>query len=121
MHSLNDTIIALTTPQGVSALAVIRLSGTDAIKITDKVFTGKKLQAQSSHTVHFGTIGTGSKTLDEVLVTVFKEPNSFTKENSVEISCHGSPVIVREIIKLFATRCAFGRTRRVYQTRVFKW
>lgn len=101
MHpSSNDTIIALTTPQGVSALAVIRLSGTDAIKITDKVFSGKKLAAQPSHTVHFGTIGS-DKTIDEVLVTVFKEPNSFTKENSVEISCHGSPVIVREIIKLF--------------------
>jgi len=101
MHASNDTIIALTTPQGVSALAVIRLSGVDAIKITDKVFTGKKLEAQTSHTVHLGTIGTATKTIDEVLVTVFKEPNSFTKENSVEISCHGSPVIVREIIKLF--------------------
>ncbi|HCZ37833.1 MAG TPA: tRNA uridine-5-carboxymethylaminomethyl(34) synthesis GTPase MnmE, partial [Cytophagales bacterium] len=101
MHTLNDTIIALTTPQGISALAVIRLSGVDAIKITDKVFTGKKLAAQPSHTVHFGTIGTSTKIIDEVLVTVFKEPNSFTKENSVEISCHGSPVIVREIIKLF--------------------
>ncbi len=100
MQHLNDTIIALTTPQGVSALAVIRLSGIDAIKITDKVFTGKKLETQPTHTAHLGTIGT-EKTIDEVLVTVFKEPNSFTKENSVEISCHGSPVIVREIIKLF--------------------
>jgi tRNA modification GTPase len=100
LTSVNDTIIALTTPQGVSALAVLRLSGTDAITITDKVFVGKKLEAQPSHTVHFGTIGI-DKPIDEVLVTVFKEPNSFTKENSVEISCHGSPVIVREIIKLF--------------------
>ncbi|MBX2894186.1 MAG: tRNA uridine-5-carboxymethylaminomethyl(34) synthesis GTPase MnmE [Cyclobacteriaceae bacterium] len=99
--SPNDTIIALTTPQGVSALAVIRLSGADAIKITDKLFTGKKLVAQPSHTVHFGTIGNEIKTIDEVLIAVFKEPNSFTKENAVEISCHGSPVIVREIIKLF--------------------
>jgi tRNA modification GTPase len=100
LASVNDTIIALTTPQGVSALAVLRLSGADAIKITDKVFVGKKLEAQPSHTVHFGTIGI-DKPIDEVLVTVFKEPNSFTKENSVEISSHGSPVIVREIIKLF--------------------
>lgn len=100
LTTVNDTIIALTTPQGVSALAVIRLSGVDAIKITDKVFVGKKLEAQPTHTVHFGTIGI-DKTIDEVLVTVFKEPNSFTKENSIEISCHGSPVIVREIIKLF--------------------
>ncbi|MBX2916984.1 MAG: tRNA uridine-5-carboxymethylaminomethyl(34) synthesis GTPase MnmE [Cyclobacteriaceae bacterium] len=102
MHtSTNDTIIALTTPPGISALAVIRLSGIDSIKITDKVFNGKKLEAQPSHTVHFGTIGNKIKTIDEVLITVFKEPNSFTKENAVEISCHGSPVIVREIIKLF--------------------
>jgi len=100
LATVNDTIIALTTPQGVSALAVIRLSGVDAIKITDKVFVGKKLEAQPTHTVHFGIIGT-DKPIDEVLVTVFKEPNSFTKENSIEISCHGSPVIVREIIKLF--------------------
>ncbi|MCE7864643.1 MAG: tRNA uridine-5-carboxymethylaminomethyl(34) synthesis GTPase MnmE [Bacteroidetes bacterium CHB5] len=97
----DDTIIALTTPQGISALAVIRLSGLDAIKITDQVFTGKKLEAQPSHTVHLGTIGYPNKILDEVLVTVFKSPHSFTKENAVEISCHGSPVIVREIIKLF--------------------
>ena len=100
LTTVNDTIIALTTPQGVSALAVIRLSGVDAIKITDKVFVGKKLEAQPTHTVHFGTIGIDNP-IDEVLVTVFKEPNSFTKENSIEISCHGSPVIVREIIKLF--------------------
>jgi tRNA modification GTPase len=96
-----DTIIALATPQGVSALAVIRLSGADAIKVTDTLFVGKKLQAQPSHTVHFGTIGYAGKTIDEVLVTIFKEPSSFTKENAVEISCHGSPVIVREIVKLF--------------------
>ncbi|MBN8653480.1 MAG: tRNA uridine-5-carboxymethylaminomethyl(34) synthesis GTPase MnmE [Cytophagales bacterium] len=100
LTTVNDTIIALTTPQGVSALAVIRLSGVDAIKITDKVFVGKKLETQPTHTVHFGTIGIDNP-IDEVLVTVFKEPNSFTKENSIEISCHGSPVIVREIIKLF--------------------
>lgn len=102
MHALSDdTIIALTTPQGISALAVIRLSGLDAIRITDQVFTGKKLEAQPTHTVHLGTIGYPDKILDEVLVTVFKSPHSFTKENAVEISCHGSPVIVREIIKLF--------------------
>jgi len=97
----DDIIIALATPQGVSGIAVIRLSGKDSIKITDKVFTGKRLTDQPTHTVHFGTIGEHDKIIDEVLVTVFKEPNSFTKENSTEISCHGSPVIVRQIIKLF--------------------
>jgi len=97
----DDTIIALATPQGVSGLAVIRLSGKDSISITDKVFKGKQLTDQPTHTVHFGTIGEQNKIIDEVLVTVFREPNSFTKENSAEISCHGSPVIVRQIIKLF--------------------
>ena len=97
----DDTIIALATPQGVSGIAVIRFSGKDSIKITDKVFKGKQLTDQPTHTVHFGTVGEQDKIIDEVLVTVFKEPNSFTKENSTEISCHGSPVIVRQIIKLF--------------------
>ena len=97
---VDDTIIALATPQGVSGLAVIRLSGKDSIKITDQVFKGKRLVDQPTHTVHLGTIGEPDKIIDEVLVTVFKEPNSFTKENSTEISCHGSPVIIRQIIKL---------------------
>lgn len=96
----DDTIVALATVQGVSALAVIRLSGKDAIKITQKAFEGKNLEKQSSHTIHFGTITDGKRTIDEVLVSVFKEPNSFTHENAVEISCHGSPVIIKEIIKL---------------------
>ncbi len=97
---VDDNIIALATPQGVSGLAVIRLSGKDSIKITDQVFKGKRLVDQPTHTVHLGTIGEPDKIIDEVLVTVFKEPNSFTKENSTEISCHGSPVIIRQIIKL---------------------
>ena len=100
-HSLNDTIIALATAQGVSAIAVIRLSGKESIGLTQKVFHGKNLVDQASHTLHFGTIKDGEKTIDEVLVSLFKEPNSFTKENAVEISCHGSPVIVKEIIKVF--------------------
>jgi tRNA modification GTPase len=99
LNSLLDTIVALATAQGISAIAVIRLSGKDAIEITQKVFRGKNLLDQATHTVHFGTIVNGNKTIDEVLVAVFKEPNSFTKENAVEISCHGSPVIVKEIIK----------------------
>jgi tRNA modification GTPase len=97
----NDTIIALATAQGISAIAVIRLSGNDCIALTQRVFKGKNLLAQASHTLHFGTIMNGSKPIDEVLVAIFKEPNSFTKENAVEISCHGSPVIIKEIIKLF--------------------
>lgn len=96
-----DTIIALATPQGVSALAIIRLSGKDCIELTQKIFRGKDLTQQPSHTLHFGTLMDQDKPIDEVLVSIFKEGNSFTKENSVEISCHGSMVIVKAIIKLF--------------------
>lgn len=96
----HDTIVALATAQGISALAVIRLSGADAIDLVNAVFKGKDLTKQPTHTIHFGTIRDGDKVIDEVLVSIFREPNSFTKENSVEISCHGSPVIVKEIIKV---------------------
>jgi tRNA modification GTPase len=95
----DDTIVALATAQGVSAIAVIRLSGKDCIQITSRVFRGKDLSTQPTHTAHFGSIVDREKTIDDVVITVFREPTSFTKENSAEISCHGSPVIVKEIIK----------------------
>lgn len=98
--NLTDTIVALATAQGISAIAVIRLSGKDAFTITQNAFQGKDLAAQATHTVHFGNFRDGERIIDEVLITLFKEPNSFTRENSVEISCHGSPVIVKEIIKV---------------------
>jgi tRNA modification GTPase len=94
-----DTIVALATAQGISAIAVVRLSGTDAITIAQKCFPGKNLEEQPSHTLHFGNFYHGEKIIDEVLVSVFRAPNSFTKENAVEISCHGSPFIIKEIIK----------------------
>jgi tRNA modification GTPase len=97
---MTDTIVALATAQGISAIAVIRLSGDDSIKIVSQIFKGKNLAEQPTHTVHLGTLNDGDKIIDEVLVSLYKEPNSFTKENSVEISCHGSPVIVKEIIKI---------------------
>ncbi|RNC86347.1 MAG: tRNA uridine-5-carboxymethylaminomethyl(34) synthesis GTPase MnmE [Winogradskyella sp.] len=101
----HDTIIALATPSGSGAIAVIRLSGNDAISITDKHFksvkSNKALTKQKTHTIHLGHIVEGKKTLDEVLVSVFKNPNSYTGENVVEISCHGSAYIQQEIIQLF--------------------
>lgn len=99
----HDTIVALATAQGISAIAVIRLSGKDAIAVTQRVFKGKNLLEANTHTVHFGTLHHQGKLIDEVLVTVFKEPHSFTRENSVEISCHGSPVIIKEIVKALLT------------------
>jgi len=101
ISSIDDTIIALASAQGISAIAVIRLSGKDSIRITQQLFKGKNLEHQPSHTVHLGTIQEDGRSIDEVLVTLFKEPNSFTRENSVEIACHGSPFIVKQIIKSF--------------------
>jgi tRNA modification GTPase len=96
----SDTIVALATAQGISAIAVIRLSGPDAIELVQRAFRGKDLREQPSHTIHFGTIVDGDRTIDEVLVSIFQGSRSFTKEPSVEISCHGSSVIAKEIIKV---------------------
>jgi tRNA modification GTPase len=100
LNQFEDTIVALATPQGISAIAVIRLSGIQSIELTQKIFKGKDLTKQPTHTLHFGVIMDGERPIDEVLVSVFREPTSFTQENSIEISCHGSPTIVKEIIKL---------------------
>ncbi|QXP73701.1 tRNA uridine-5-carboxymethylaminomethyl(34) synthesis GTPase MnmE [Tenacibaculum sp. AHE15PA] len=101
----NDTIIAMATPSGVGAIAVIRLSGENAITIVDSFFksvTNKKsLLNQKTHTIHLGQIVNNTTVLDEVLVSVFKNPRSYTGENVVEISCHGSVFIQQEIIQLF--------------------
>ncbi len=100
----SDTIIALATPSGAGAIAVIRLSGADAIAIASRHFesvSGKKLAKQKTHTLHLGLLKDGQVTLDQVLVSVFKNPNSYTGENVIEISCHGSLYIQQEIIQLF--------------------
>ncbi len=101
---IQDTIIALATPSGIGAIAVIRLSGDDAIAIANKFFKsihGKNLNKQKSHTIHLGHIIDGNRVIDEVLISVFKNPNSYTGENVIEISCHGSTYIQQEIIQLF--------------------
>jgi tRNA modification GTPase len=106
-HTLSDTIVALATPPGVGAIGVIRLSGVDAIKIADSVFHGKKLEKQATHTIHFGTIrDTDNRILDEVLVSLFVAPKSYTRENVVEISTHGSPYIQQQIIQLLLSHGA---------------
>jgi tRNA modification GTPase len=100
-HNLNDTIVALATPAGVGAIGVIRLSGADAILIADKLFFGKKLVNQKTHTAHFGTLkNREGGIIDEVLATVFVAPRSYTRENVVEFSCHGSPYILQKVIEL---------------------
>ena len=99
-----DTIIALATPSGIGAISVIRISGEKAIDIVSKFFiskSGKLLKNQKTHTIHLGNIVNNSQIIDEVLVSVFKNPRSYTGENVVEISCHGSSFIQQEIIQLF--------------------
>ena len=95
-----DTIIALATPSGAGAIAVIRLSGPDAIQMVDSVFKSihtKKLSTQKTHTIHLGHIIDASRPLDEVLVSVFKNPKSYTGEDVIEISCHGSSYINKKL------------------------
>lgn len=94
-----EPIVALATVPGVSAIAVIRLSGEGCIEVTQRLFQGKDLTKQPSHSAHFGKVSTPEGLIDEVLVTVFKAPTSFTKEDSVEISCHGSTLIASKIIQ----------------------
>lgn len=99
----NDSIVALATPSGAGAIAIIRISGADAIAIGNSVFQsikGKNLTQQKSHTLHLGHIMDNNKTLDQVLVSIFKGPHSYTGENTIEISCHGSTYIQQQIIQL---------------------
>jgi tRNA modification GTPase len=98
-----ETIVALATPSGAGAVAIIRMSGENAISIASEVFqsvSGKELSQQKTHTIHLGTIVDGAKIYDQVLVSIFKNPNSYTGENVIEISCHGSTFIQQQIIQL---------------------
>ncbi len=99
MQSLN-TIIALATPHGSSGIAVIRMSGANAFEITDQMFSGKKISMQKSHTIHFGKIMDDGQLIDEVLVSIFRNPHSYNGEDTVEISCHGSPYIIQQILAM---------------------
>jgi len=100
----DDTICALSTPNGTGAIAVIRLSGTKAFSICKKIFVPKKssvdLELAPSHAVYFGCIMSGEEIVDEVLLSIFRAPNSYTAENIVEISCHGSVYIQQQILQL---------------------
>jgi tRNA modification GTPase len=95
----NTTIVALSTPPGVSAIALIRLSGEQALAITNKVFD-KDISNAKGYSVHYGSIKNGENVIDDAIVTVFKGPKSFTGENIVEIACHGSTFIQQSIIEL---------------------
>ncbi|MBB2147317.1 tRNA uridine-5-carboxymethylaminomethyl(34) synthesis GTPase MnmE [Pedobacter gandavensis] len=114
----NETIVALSTPQGIGAIGVIRLSGKDAISITNSVFS-KDLLKQESHTLHFGLIKDGDVVIDEVVVALFIAPKSYTKENVVEISCHGSNYIIQQIISLLIRKGASAAKPGEFTLRAF--
>ncbi|MCX6175176.1 MAG: tRNA uridine-5-carboxymethylaminomethyl(34) synthesis GTPase MnmE [Ignavibacteriales bacterium] len=101
MNFEDDTIVALATPAGVGAISVIRVSGPVSISSVDKIFEGKhKLSSSSTHTIHYGKIFDENKELiDDVLISIFKKPNSYTGEESVEINTHGSSLITQKIIQ----------------------
>ena len=101
-----DTIVALATPAGVGAIGVIRLSGDRAIEIVNEVFQPKDLSIQNSHTLHYGRIESAGRVYDEVVVSLYIAPKSYTKEHVVEISCHGSPFIQESLIRLFTEKGA---------------
>ncbi|OLY91562.1 tRNA modification GTPase [Cnuella takakiae] len=95
----DDTIVALATPPGVGAIGVLRLSGAQAIDVVNGLFPAKDLHAQPSHTLHVGAIKKGGEVLDEVVISLFKNPRSYTGEDVVEISCHGSPYVQQRVLE----------------------
>lgn len=117
---MNSTIVALSTAQGSGAIAVIRLSGADSLRILDAIFFGKnKLADASGYSIHFGEIKDGDQVIDEVLVSVFKNPRSYTGENAAEISCHGSPFIIQRIIQLLVAHGAILANAGEFTQRAF--
>lgn len=106
----NDTIVALATPQGVGAIGVIRVSGENAITVIDELFPSKKLQQQATHTLHVGMLKNDDELLDEVVLSIYKAPKSYTGENVIEISCHGSTFIQEKIIQsIVAKGCRMAK------------
>jgi tRNA modification GTPase len=101
VNNKEETIIALATPPGIGAIAVIRISGSESINAIDHIFSGKqRVKDAKSHTIQYGKIKDQDEIIDDVLISVFRAPNSYTGEDSIEISSHGSPLIVQRIISL---------------------
>jgi tRNA modification GTPase len=106
MQHNTDTICALSTPSGSGAIGVIRLSGSKAVAIANSIFEGKNLEQQKGQTLHFGKITNGEEVIDEVLISLFKGPNSYTGEDTIEISCHGSSYILSKVLELLLEKGA---------------
>ena len=103
---LDDTICALATAGGIGAIGVIRISGSNTLPLVNSLFKGKNLEQADSHTLHFGKIIQDDIILDEVLASVFKNPKSNTGEDTIELSCHGSPYILQKILELLVQKGA---------------
>ena len=100
MQTLQDTIVAPATPPGEGAIGIIRLSGADAIAMTARMFRGKDLNVQPAHTLHYGAITDGRSVVDEVVVSLYRAPASYTGEDTIEISCHGSQYVLNRVLEL---------------------
>ena len=97
---MNDTIVAISTAMGVGAISIVRLSGPEAIEIASKIFKGKDLTKVDSHTINYGHIIDKEEIIDEVLVSIMKSPKTFTKEDIVEINCHGGIATTNKVLEL---------------------
>ena len=99
-ENMNDTICAISTALGVGAISIIRVSGSLAISIVNKLFHGDDLEKALSYTIHYGYILDGDEKIDEVLVSVMLAPRTFTKEDVVEINCHGGIATTNKVLEL---------------------
>lgn len=121
MQHSNDTIVAIATAPGIGAIGIVRLSGPDAVQIANKMFKGKNLLNQSSHTLHFGHIQDpkNKELIDEVVISLFLNNKSYTGENTVEISGHGSPYILQRIVEIAIEQGARMATHGEFTQRAF--
>ena len=101
---MNDTIAAISTTQGVGAISIVRVSGNESINIVNSIFKGKDLTKVDTHTINYGHIVNDEEIIDEVLVSIMKAPRTFTKENIVEINCHGGIATTNKVLELLLTK-----------------
>lgn len=106
LSGLNDTITAIATPPGVGAIGVIRVSGPDAYSIVQKLFPSRRLNELPANTLHVGYLKDEERLLDEVVLSLFKKPQSFTGEDVIEISCHGSPYVIQQVLNVLVQKGA---------------
>ena len=116
---MSDTIVAISTKLGVGAISIIRVSGKDSITLVNKIFRGKDLTKVESHTINYGFINNGKEDIDEVLVTVMRSPKTFTREDVVEINCHGGIATTLSIFELLIEKGARKAEKGEFTKRAF--